>query len=56
MPSYLKRKPQHSTEEANSSMLITKIGWVIEAANGRLKRWKYLSNIVSNRDIKTLEK
>ncbi|CAF0753842.1 unnamed protein product [Brachionus calyciflorus] len=56
MPSYLKGKPQHSFEEANSSRLITKIIWFIEAANGRLKRWKYLSNIVPNRDIKTIEK
>ena len=56
MPSYLKGKSQHTAKEANNSRVITKIRWVIEAANGRIKRWKYLGNRVPNRDIKTIEK
>ena len=42
---------QHSTLEANSSRLVTKIRWVIESANGRIKRWKYFSNVLINNNF-----
>ncbi|XP_062596761.1 uncharacterized protein LOC134258244 [Saccostrea cucullata] len=51
MPSFLKGAKQHSTEESNSSRLITKVRWVVESANGRIKRWKYLDRTVSNNQI-----
>lgn len=52
MPSFLKKgQKQHTVEEANSSRLITKIRWVVESVNGRLKLWRYLANVVPNTQI-----
>lgn len=42
---------QHSTKEANLSCLVTKIRWAIESANGRLKTWKFLANVVTNTQV-----
>ncbi|KAK3107904.1 hypothetical protein FSP39_024854 [Pinctada imbricata] len=52
MPAFLKKgQKQHTVEEANSSRLVTKIRWVVESVNGRLKLWKYLQNVVPNTQI-----
>ncbi|XP_061171659.1 uncharacterized protein LOC133181135 [Saccostrea echinata] len=52
MPSFLsKTSKQHSTAEANSSRLVTKIRWVVEAVNVRIKKWQYLNNVVHNSQI-----
>ncbi|XP_033725099.1 uncharacterized protein LOC117315068 [Pecten maximus] len=52
MPTFLpKGQKQHSTEEANASRLVTKVRWIVESVNGRIKQWKYLSNIVPNSQI-----
>lgn len=41
MPTFLnKTMKQHTTEEANSSRLVTTLRWVVESANSRLKRRK----------------
>ena len=49
MPVFLKRgQKQHTVEESNSSRLVTKILWVVESLNGKLKCWKYLANIIPN--------
>ncbi|KAJ8314676.1 hypothetical protein KUTeg_006826, partial [Tegillarca granosa] len=49
MPSYLsKGHKQHSTEEANLSRLVTKVRWVVESVNGRIKQWKLLDKVVPN--------
>lgn len=38
MPSFLQKgQKQHTTEEANNSRLITKIRWVVESVNARIK-------------------
>lgn len=37
--------------QANSSRLVTKIRWIVESVNGRLKQWKYLQNVVPNTQI-----
>ncbi|XP_069130365.1 uncharacterized protein [Argopecten irradians] len=52
MPAFLlKGQKQHSSEEANTSRLVTKIRWVVESVNSRIKQWKYLANIVPNTQI-----
>lgn len=52
MPVFLKRgQKQHTVEESNSSRLVTKIRWVVESVNGKLKCWKYLANILPNSQI-----
>jgi hypothetical protein len=45
-------KKQHTTEEANKSRLITKVRWVVESANGRIKQWTFLDKGVPNKLVK----
>ena len=55
MPVYLKKgTKQHSTEEANLSRLVTKVRWVVESANGRIKNWKLLDKVVSNHYVPSI--
>lgn len=43
MPSFMtKGEKQMPTENANSSRLVTKIRWVVESANARIKKLRYL--------------
>ncbi|XP_061192880.1 uncharacterized protein LOC133201100 [Saccostrea echinata] len=42
MPRFLEAgQKQMSTEDANMSRLVTKVRWVIESSNARIKRWRY---------------
>jgi hypothetical protein len=43
------RQKQYTTEEANKSRLITKVRWVVESANGRIKQWRFLDKVVPNK-------
>jgi len=56
MPSFLGKQKQHNSIESNNSRLITKIRWVIEAVNGRIKKWKYFFNVICNMNIPFIEK
>lgn len=52
MPSFLKKgQKQLTVEESNTSRLVTKIRWVVESANGRIKNWKYMDKVVPNSQI-----
>ncbi|CAG2245126.1 unnamed protein product [Mytilus edulis] len=52
MPSFLtKGQKQMTTDEANASRLVTKVRWVVESANARIKRWKYLSHVLPNKQV-----
>ncbi|XP_062596569.1 uncharacterized protein LOC134258027 [Saccostrea cucullata] len=52
MPSFLaKGDKQMSTENANTSRLVTKIRWVVESANARIKQWHYLGHILPSSQI-----
>ncbi|KAK3104579.1 hypothetical protein FSP39_005352 [Pinctada imbricata] len=55
IPFYLpKGARQHSTEEANLSRLVTKVRWVVESVNGRVKNWKLLNRVVSNHYVPSI--
>ena len=55
MPRFLeKHQKQFTTTEANETRLITKIRWVIESANGRVKQWRFFNNVVPNTMIKKI--
>ena len=55
MPCYLaKGEKQHSTEEANSSRVVTKVRWVVEAYHGRMKKWKFFDDVIDNKFIPIL--
>ena len=52
MPHFLqKSEKQHTTEEANESRLVTKVRWVVESANGRIKQWRALSHVLPNSQV-----
>lgn len=51
-PAFLQKSvKQHSTNEANMTRFVTKVHWVVEAANGQIKKWKFLDNVVCNSQI-----
>ena len=56
MPAFLDGRRQLSADEANESRCITKVRWVVEAANRRIKQYKYFSNTVQNSSLMYLEK
>ncbi|KAK3084039.1 hypothetical protein FSP39_007185 [Pinctada imbricata] len=52
MPTFLRKgETQMSTEDANSSRLVTKVRWVVESANARIKQWRYLDHILPTNQI-----
>ena len=52
MPHFLnKSEKQHSDEKASESRLVTKDRWVVELANGHIKRWRALSKVLPNTQI-----
>ena len=53
MPPFLSKKQQQfTTHEANESRLVTKVRWVVEAVNGRIKQWKFINNIIRNTELR----
>lgn len=49
MPHFLpKGKKQHSSFEANESRLVTKVRWVVESTNARLKQFRFFDKVVHN--------
>jgi hypothetical protein len=55
LPPFLNGRRQFTTEEANQSRYVTKVRWVVEAANARIKQFKFLSNTVQNSSLPYLE-
>ncbi|KAK3108477.1 hypothetical protein FSP39_008804 [Pinctada imbricata] len=49
MPAFLgKGLSQHSLAEANSSRIVTKVRWVVEAYHGRIKKIKFFNNVIDH--------
>jgi hypothetical protein len=55
MPPFLDGRRQFPAGEANQSRCITKVRWVVEAANRRIKQFKYFANTVQNFSLIYLE-
>ncbi|XP_061168242.1 uncharacterized protein LOC133177166 [Saccostrea echinata] len=52
MPFFLEAgQKQMSTEDANMSRLVTKVRWVVESSNARIKRWRYLDRTLPTHQI-----
>ncbi|XP_056002877.1 uncharacterized protein LOC130049408 isoform X1 [Ostrea edulis] len=52
MPTFLtKGEKQMPTENANTSRLVSKIRWVVESANARIKQWRYFGHILPSSQI-----
>lgn len=54
-PPFLNGRRQFSTSEANESKCVTKVRWIVEAVNARLKQFKFFANTVQNSSIPSLE-
>ena len=49
MPSFLKQgTAQHSTEEANQSLIVTTEHWTVEAYPGGMKKWPFLDKVIQH--------
>ena len=55
VPPFLDGKRQFLAEEANQSRCITKVRWIVEAANRRIKEFKYFANTIQNSSLCYLE-
>ncbi|CAC5392909.1 unnamed protein product [Mytilus coruscus] len=52
MPHFMKKgEKQMTTEDANDCRLVTKIRWVVESANARIKQWRYLDNVLPTNQV-----
>ncbi|XP_060604358.1 uncharacterized protein LOC132757169 [Ruditapes philippinarum] len=52
MPSFLsKGQKQMTCDDANNSRFVTKIRWVVESANARIKSWKYFNHVLPTNQI-----
>ncbi|XP_056014968.1 uncharacterized protein LOC125654892 [Ostrea edulis] len=52
IPCFMKRgEKQLSTEDANLSRLVTKVRWIVESANARIKRWKYFDKVLPTNQV-----
>ncbi|XP_062577231.1 uncharacterized protein LOC134239089 [Saccostrea cucullata] len=52
MPRFLlKGQNQMTTDDANMSRLVTKVRWVVESSNARIKRWRYLDKTLPTNQI-----
>ena len=55
MPAFLaKGTKQFTTEVANQTRFVTKVRWVIESANGRIKQWRLFDKVLPNSLLKTV--
>ncbi len=51
MPDFLNGRHRFDAIEANQSSFISKIRWVVESANGRVKHFKWLNQTIQNSTI-----
>ena len=55
MPCFLKKgQSQFSKNEAHQTRFITKIRWVVESANGRVKQWQFFNKTIPNSMIEKI--
>ncbi|CAF1258167.1 unnamed protein product [Didymodactylos carnosus] len=52
MPLFLpKNQKQFTTSEANSNRFVTKVRFVIECVNGRIKQWRFFNKVVPHSSL-----
>jgi DDE superfamily endonuclease len=55
LPPFLNGRQRFTQSDANQSRNVTKIRWVVEAINGRMKQFKFLANTIQNSSLPHLE-
>ena len=55
MPAFIDRSAkQFSTGTGNETRFVTKIRWIIESANGRIKQWRIFDKVLTNSILKSV--
>ena len=55
MLSFLNGKKQFDVGNVNASRLVTKVSWIVESVNGRLKQFKFFNQTIQNNLIPYLK-
>lgn len=55
LPPFLNGRRRFTSSEANESRCVTKVRWVVEAVNARIKQFKFFTNTVQNSSLPHLE-
>ncbi len=55
LPAFLRNAQQFDTKTANLTRLVTKVRWVVESVNSRVKRWKYFARTIPHQSYKFLQ-
>lgn len=55
LPPFLNGRRQFTSSEANESRYVTKIRWVVEAVNARIKQFKFFAHTIPNSSLLYLE-
>ena len=55
LPPFLNGRRRFTSSEANQSRNVTKVRWVVEAVNARMKQFKFFSNVIQNSSLPNLE-
>lgn len=51
LPPFLKGRRRFTSAKANQSRYMTKIRWVVEAINARIKQFKFFANTIQNSSL-----
>ncbi|CAF3873654.1 unnamed protein product [Rotaria magnacalcarata] len=52
IPGFLHNKKQLPADEANRTRFFTKNRWVIESVNGKIKQWKFMTQIIQSSTLR----
>ena len=55
LPPFLNGRRQFTAAEANQARYVTKLRWIVEAVNARIKQFKFFANTIQNSSLPYLE-
>ena len=55
LPPFLNGRRQFTAVEANQARYVTKLRWIVEAVNVRIKQFKFFANTIQNSSLPYLE-
>ena len=56
LPPFLNGRRQFTAAEANQARYVTKLRWIVEAVNARIKQFKFFANTIQNSSLPYLER
>ena len=55
LPPFLNGRRQFTAAEVNQARYVTKLRWIVEAVNARIKQFKFFANTIQNSSLPYLE-